>query len=155
MADKEKYIEYGDYVKIKKDDIIGASVHSIQDLIMEAHKKAIQEGIQANMVILDKNFAKTNGFYFSYGFDTIYIPPMICGLEVQISDELPKGCDFAVIEAAQTQRDRVIAKTKQETAREILEEIERETHRMSTPIGEYTVIHNDRYAELKKKYIGE
>ena len=42
-----------------------------------------------------------------------------------------------------------------EVAEEIFAEIERETHRMSTPIGEYTVIHNDRYAELKKKYAEE
>lgn len=42
-----------------------------------------------------------------------------------------------------------------DVAEEIFAEIERELHRMSTPIGEYTVIHNDRYAELKKKYTKE
>lgn len=35
----------------------------------------------------------------------------------------------------------------------IFAEIEGITHRMSTPVGEYTVVPNGRYAELKKKYM--
>ena len=39
-----------------------------------------------------------------------------------------------------------------EVAREIFEKIEKIMYRMSTPIGEHTVLFGDRYAELKKKY---
>lgn len=49
---------------------------------------------------------------------------MICGLEVRITDELPDRYDFALVEAPETERERIIRTAKDEVAREIFEEIE-------------------------------
>ena len=78
-------------------DMLEESKISLQDMIREAHIKAMQEGIQANTVLLSEHFAKVNGFPFVSGNYFIDIPPMICGLEVRVTNELPEKYDFAVI----------------------------------------------------------
>ena len=83
---------------IAADDIIEESAKSLADMIAEAKAKALKEGIKANTVIIDKHFAKVNAFHFAFGRAVMSLPPMICGLEVQVSDELPDGYDFAVLD---------------------------------------------------------
>lgn len=109
---------------IAADDIIEESAKSLADMIAEAKAKALKEGIKANTVIIDKHFAKVNAFHFAFGRAVMSLPPMICGLEVQVSDELPDGYDFAVLEVPETERGRLIRQAKSEAAREIFEEIE-------------------------------
>jgi hypothetical protein len=48
---------------------------------------------------------------------------MICGLEVQVSDELPSGYDFVVLEAPETERERIVRKAKAEVIREFAERL--------------------------------
>jgi hypothetical protein len=156
---------------ITVDDVISESANCLADIIAEAYAKALKEGIKANTVIIDEHFAKVNAFDFVFGRDVMSLPPMICGLEVQVSDELPDGYDFAVLEVPETERERLIRKAKSEVAREIFEEIEKSVALKMpaklTPIFKrdldysYGVIDGKRdalfevlvlLAELKKKY---
>ena len=99
---------------ITADDVISESAKSLADMLAEAQAKALKEGIKANTVIIDEHFAKVNAFDFVFGRDVMHLPPMICGLEVQISDELPDGYDFAVLEAPETERERLIRRARAE-----------------------------------------
>jgi hypothetical protein len=111
---------------ITADDVISESARSLADMLAEAQAKALKEGIKANTVIIDEHFAKVNAFDFVFGRAVMSLPPMICGLEVQVSDEFPDGYDFIVLEAPETERERLIARAKLETAMEIFAEIESE-----------------------------
>lgn len=110
-------------VTLTADDVILESAKSLTDMLAEAYAKALKEDIKANTVIIDEHFAKVNALDFVFGRDVMHLPPMICGLEVQVSDELPDGYSFAVLEAPETERERLIRKAKSEAAREIFEEI--------------------------------
>ena len=110
-------------VELTSDDIISESVKSLTDFIIEARKIALKEEIIANTVLIDETFAKVNDIHFVVGRDILHIPPMICGLEVHLTDELPDGYDFALAEAPETERERIIRTAKAEVAREIFEEI--------------------------------
>lgn len=111
----------GEYKKIElsADDVIGEAQKTLLDLVREAHIKAMQEGIQANTVLLSEHFAKVNGFPFVSGNTFIDIPPMICGLEVRVTNELPEKYDFAVVEAPMTERERLIRETEERVKDEI------------------------------------
>lgn len=109
---------------ITADDVISESVKSLSDMLAEAKAKALKEGIKANTVIIDEHFAKVNAFDFVFGRVVMHLPPMICGLEIQVSDELPDGYDFAVLEVPETERERLIKEAKAEVAREIFDELE-------------------------------
>lgn len=109
---------------ITVDDVISESAKSLSDMLAEAYAKALKEDIKANTVIIDEHFAKVNAFDFVFGRDVMSLPPMICGLEVQVSDELPDGYSFAVLEVPETERERLIREAKSEAVREIIEEIE-------------------------------
>lgn len=111
---------------ITVDDVISESAKSLADIIAEAYAKALKEGIKANTVIIDEHFAKVNAFDFVFGRAVMSLPPMICGLEVQVSDELPDCCSFAVLEVPETERERLIRKAKSDAAREICCKIEEE-----------------------------
>jgi hypothetical protein len=115
-------------------------------MIAEAYMKALKEDIKANTVIIDEHFAKVNAFSFVFGRDAMHLPPMICGLEIQVSDELPDGYDFAVLEVPETERELLVRKAKAEAAVEIFEEIEK-LHLHIT--NEFDL---RRYEALKKKY---
>ena len=135
-------------VELTSNDVISDSAKSLADLIIEARKTALKEQIIANTVIIDKTFAKVNDIYFVIGGDILHIPPMICGLEVRLTDELPAGYDFALVEAPETEREKIIRTAKTEIASEIFEELEKW-------LGEYEncqVITSEKFTEIKKKY---
>jgi hypothetical protein len=148
----EKFVKYGGYVELSKSDVIEETTDTISDLIREAYKTAIQNNIKANTVVLNKTFAKTNGFTFAFMDSVMTLPPMICGLEVHVSDELPAGCDFAVFEAPHTRTERFIAEAKHEVAKEIFAELEQTVMHPNWASQTYKEWY---FAELKKKYIGE
>ena len=135
-------------------DVILEPAKSLADIIAEAYAKAWKEDIKANTVIIDEHFAKVNAFDFVLGRDVIHLPPMICGLEVQVSDELPDGYDFAVLEVPETERERLIRKAKSEVAREIFEEIRKEYELDGmTYLDEILCGHLKKFIdELEKKY---
>lgn len=114
-------------VELTREDVIGESRKTLEDLLMESYKHALHEGIKANTVILDKNFCKVNGFGFLIGgWDYKRFPPMICGMEIRgISDgELPEGYDFAVLEATMTEREALV----RDTTRGVIHRIRKELH---------------------------
>lgn len=140
---------------ITADDVIESSAKSLSDMIAEAKAKALKAGIKANTVIIDEHFAKVNAFDFVFGRGVMRLPPMICGLEVQVSDEFPDGYDFIVLEAPETERERLIARAKLETAREIFAEIEScldYIEEQLDDIPDAFLCVKDDIAELKKKY---
>ena len=131
-------------LELNANDIISDTQKTLHQWIFDAYKEAVNEGIKANTVLINKHFAKVNRHAFLFNKTVIDMPPMICGLEVRLSDELPEGYDFALCEAYETERDRLIRNAKAEIAREIFEEID--------ILGTYNPA---LYDELKKKYIGE
>lgn len=135
-------------VEITASDVISDTAKSLADFIFEAKKTALKEEIKANTVLIDKTFAKVNDILFVVGRDILHIPPMICGLEVRLTDELPDGYDFALVEAPETEREKIIRTAKTEIASEIFEELEKW-------LGEYEncqVITSEKFTEIKKKY---
>lgn len=86
-------------------------------LIRQAESEALKNNIRANTVILNnKKFGKIKPFYTAQGA----LPPMICGLEINLSNELPEGYDFLIYESPVTERERLISDIRKATAREIL-----------------------------------
>lgn len=145
----EYKISTADFVTV--DDVLEEPTMSLTDIIAEAYKKALKEDIKANTVIIDEHFAKVNAFDFVFVRDVMSLPPMICGLEIHVSDELPDGYDFAVLEVPETERDRLVKKAKAEAAVEIFEEIDKFLDSYSIVIdGEIGFF--SKLAALKKKY---
>lgn len=146
-----RYIKLDKIESLPTDSVLDDITKSLQDWVWEAYKKGIQEQIIANTILIDKHFAKTNRILV-YNLD---IPPMICGLEIKLTEELPDGYNFALVEALETERDRIIKNAKAEVAREIFEEIDkiRMIERAARKRGVEDCYNSDsEYAELKKKY---
>ncbi|MBR2335828.1 MAG: hypothetical protein IKA62_06370 [Clostridia bacterium] len=122
---KGKYMAEIKKLELTSEDVISDTTKSLVDFIAEAKKTAIKENIIANTVIINETFAKTNDIGIVFGRSILHIPPMICGLEVHISDELPDGYDFAVVRAPETERERIIKQANKKLAEEIFEEIEK------------------------------
>ena len=82
------------------DDLIEPPTKSILELVMEATKEALKDGIKANSIIINQNMCKVSETWFRDGFGGAQgIPPMICGLHAYFTkDELPDGYSFAVLE---------------------------------------------------------
>ena len=142
-----------------------AADRTFMDYIFEAKKLALKENIKANTVLINESFAKINGFHFCFFCSGLDLPPMICGLEIHVTNELPEGYSFAVAEAPETERDRICRQAKAEVAREIFEEIETLAKIYTFPVVKNGVVEivkepfwciepND-LAELKKKYTEE
>lgn len=151
-------------VELTADDVISESAKSLMDFIVEARKTALKEEIRANTVIINKTFAKVNNIHFVVGRDVLHIPPMICGLEVQLTDELPDGYDFALVEAPETERERIVRHAKSEIVRQIFEEIEsvlsysvypqiRTDGTIRTIKSKCLNIRDEDYNTIKKKYM--
>lgn len=94
--------------EITDDDVIGDAAKMLENFIYDAYKVALHEDIKANSVMINKRFVKVNRFSCSF-FDNSYneFPPLICGLEAYVTDELPDEYAFAVVEAPTTQREAV------------------------------------------------
>ena len=135
---------------IKCDDVISDAHKTLEEWISEAYFKALHEGIKANTVIINEHFAKVNEFPLTFGMSTSLLPPMICGLQVYVSRDLPDGYDFGLVEAPMTEREAIAFNAKREVAREIFEEIE-ELLKRTCKKG-YCGSISDLFAELKKKY---
>ena len=97
------------------------------EAVREAYDFALQEGIRANTLLIDKNFAKVSGVHImfqrdAFGTHGVSLPPMILGLEAHIAP-LPEGYGFAVTEVVQTDRDKLRAAAKEEGRREVIEQL--------------------------------
>ena len=141
---------------------------SLTELIWEAYTEAIKNDIKANTVMVSKRLAKVNRFVHFFGNGYGDFPPLICGLEAYVTDELPEEFAFGVVEAPMTQREAVFEDGRKagykegasEVAREIIKDIvdfadDKERQRL---INGHSVWHiesddvTDFIAELKKKY---
>ena len=96
------------------------------EAVREAYEFALREGIRANTLLIDKNFAKVSGVHMAFqgacGMHGVSLPPMILGLETRIAP-LPKGFGFAVTEVIKTERDKLYAKAKAAGRREVIEQL--------------------------------
>lgn len=107
-------------MNLSHDDVVGDVRKSLHDWVKEAYKQAIKEGIDANTVVLNKNFIKTNGFAFCISNHFWHdLPPMICGLEIRVADDLPEKVDFALIKANMTERENLVRQTILDTVRKM------------------------------------
>ena len=120
--DEKKYIKYTiETINDKYDLELGKS---FKEMVMEAVKHALKEGIKANSIIINKDFVRVKKSWINNGFSYSKLPDMICGLECYLTDnDLPENYSFAVVEKLQTERERLIEKTKIDTAIEILDEV--------------------------------
>ena len=93
------------------------------ELINEAKKEAIKNNIMANVIIINENLVKTDAFCFPVDNSIEYLPPMICGLEVKLTkNELPDNVAFAITNGY-TEREKLIDQVREDTKREILEDL--------------------------------
>ena len=138
-------------LELTADDVIGDVNKTLHQWIWEAYKEAAKEDIKANTVIINKHFAKVNAHIFNFNGRVLDMPPMICGLEVRLSEEFPEGYDFALCEAYETERDRLIRNTKAEVARGIFEEIEKVLTDNEVYFRQTDEM-REAFYELKKKY---
>lgn len=89
------------------------------ELINEAKKEAIKNSIKANVIIINENLVKTDAFCFPVDNSIEYLPPMICGLEVKLTnDELPDNMAFAITNGY-TEREKLIEKVEKDTKKKI------------------------------------
>ena len=97
------------------------------EAVREAYEFALREGIRANTLLIDKNFARVSGVHVllqndAFGMRGVSLPPMILGLEARIAP-LPEGYGIAVTEVAQTDRDKLYAEAKAAGRREVIEQL--------------------------------
>lgn len=97
------------------------------EAVREAYEFALREGIRANTLLIDKNFAKVSGLHVllqkdAFGTHGVSLPPMIMGLEARIAP-LPAGFGFAVTEVTETNRDKLYAEAKAAGRREVIEQL--------------------------------
>lgn len=76
-------------------------INNILEHIMKAKKQALRDNIKANTIVIDKDIAKINGFYFqNVGLSFLEIPPTIVGLKIayseNLSDELGIDANFVI-----------------------------------------------------------
>jgi len=96
----------------------------ILEKIREAQRLAEIEQIKANAIVINENFVKTPKLYVYNKGTASVLPPMICGLEMYFTDnELPDNYSFAILDAGQTERDRLVSDTRYEIAKEIFAKV--------------------------------
>lgn len=103
------------------------TTNQLYKMIQEAQKKAFEEHINANMIIINENLIKVPQFTYGTnigGFQHAYsCPPMICGLEVHVTkDDLPKNISFSLVEGSR-QIDKIISRKCKKTAEDILNKV--------------------------------
>jgi hypothetical protein len=107
-AEKVQPTKFKGYVELTDADLLDAKI-SLEDLIWDAHKTALHNGIRANTVMINKRLAKTSAFVQSFGGGVMDIPPMICGLEAYVTDEIPNEFAFCLAEAPETKSEKIRA----------------------------------------------
>lgn len=84
-------------------------INEIMTRMREAKIEATKNAIRANTIIISERLAKTKPFALVFD-DTHMIsnfPPMILGMEMRVTDELPQEYDFAITQAPETERERI------------------------------------------------
>ena len=89
------------------EDMLSESKLNLEDFIYDAWKESLKNNIRANTVMISKRLAKVNRFVHLFGTSYAEFPPLICGLEAYVTDELPEEFAFGVVEAPETQRELV------------------------------------------------
>lgn len=95
-------------------DDITETQRSLESLIWEAWKTALEEDIRANIVMINKGIVKVKKHPFVFMNNVSMMPPLICGLEAHLTDELPSEIAFAVAEAPETERGKLIEQGRRE-----------------------------------------
>ena len=102
---------------VHKEDLDKMEPWDWVSAIKEAKEEAVKEGIKANRILINSNsrLMKINPFALMYTpqMGCLY-PPMICGLEVFLSLDMPEEFAFAITEAPKTERERLIEDLKAE-----------------------------------------
>lgn len=100
------------------------SLNEFMKVVREAQRLAQIEKIKANAIVINTNYVKTPRLYTCEHNTVSVLPPMICGLEVYLTDnELPENYSFAIMDCGQTERDRIVATANYECAKEIFEKL--------------------------------
>ena len=113
------------YIELTDVNALGEAKVTLEDLIWEAHKTALHNGIRANAVMINKRIAKTSGFAHAFAGGLMDIPPMICGLEAFVTDEIPGEFAFGLVEVPMTQREKVYREGYEAGVRELAERLKR------------------------------
>ena len=129
---------------LRGNDVIQEATKTFEEWVREAYFKALHEGIKANTVIINEHFAKVNEFPLTLGYSASLLPPMLCGLQVYVSRDLPDGYDFGLVEAPMTEREAIAYEARRDVARKIFEEIEEKAADLNFMVGSFD--------ELKEKY---
>lgn len=83
--------------------------------LKEAQDEAMKECIRANTIMLNSRLAKVKPFAaILTPFLGAQVPPMICGLEAKLADDLPEEFAFAIMQAPKTERERLIKSLTEE-----------------------------------------
>lgn len=106
-VEKVQPTKFAGYVELTDADVLEAKF-SLEDFIWDAYKTALHNGIRANTVMINKRLAKVNGFVHVFTGSFMDIPPMICGLEAYVTDEIPKEFAFGLVEAPETKKEKYI-----------------------------------------------
>lgn len=77
------------------------SISNIYEHIRKAKIQAEKDYIKANTIIIDKDIAKTNNLFYNGGM----YPPMIMGLKVVYSKNLPDNVNFIISEGNQVKSE--------------------------------------------------
>lgn len=108
--------------------------------IMEAHREALKNEINANIVLINENLGLVKEFCLAGA----NYPKMICGLEVKVTNELPDNVSFVVTEVAQTEREKLIEQTRKDILLELADEYD--------DWGEKRFSDYEAFREFAKKY---
>ena len=114
----------------RNDGIRGFNLGGIMDrqsilkAIIDARQVAIERGIEANTVVINKRLRYVKPFALvdkQLNLITTF-PPMIMGMEVRFAP-LPRGYEFIVCHADVTERARMEAKIKASAVKEFAEKL--------------------------------
>jgi hypothetical protein len=78
-------------------------MNNIVEAIVKARELAIKEGIRANTVLIDEEFARV----LPFGIENNIYPPMICGLKAEICKDIPEEMGIVVFESDMREKELV------------------------------------------------
>lgn len=108
---------------MKSKDDFKAFIEEAALAVAEAQQKALEEGIEANAVILNGKFAKTGDLYMkSNAMGICHLPPMLCGLRVEFA-ELPEKFAFVLTKVPRRTVEEMEAEVRAKTASKFAEEL--------------------------------